>query len=46
MAHIDRTYVSHIERSIHAATIDVIEELSAALEVEPAELLRPSSRAQ
>jgi len=38
-ARIDRTYVSHIERSIHAASIDVIEQLAEALGVEPAELL-------
>jgi transcriptional regulator with XRE-family HTH domain len=45
LAHIDRTYVSHIERSVYAATVDVLEELSLALEVEPSELLRGKARA-
>ncbi|HEY3949837.1 helix-turn-helix transcriptional regulator [Phenylobacterium sp.] len=47
MAHIDRTYVSDIERCIYAATVDVLEELAWALEVEPSELLTaraPSER--
>jgi transcriptional regulator with XRE-family HTH domain len=44
MAHIDRTYVSDIERCVYAATVDVIEELSAALGVEPGDLLREKSR--
>ena len=38
-AHIDRTYVSHIEQCKNAATVDVIEELAIALEVEPRDLL-------
>jgi transcriptional regulator with XRE-family HTH domain len=42
MAHIDRTYVSDIERCVYAATVDVIEELSAALGVEPGDLLAKS----
>jgi transcriptional regulator with XRE-family HTH domain len=40
LAHIDRTYVSHIENCNYAATIDVLEELAAALQVDPADLLR------
>jgi transcriptional regulator with XRE-family HTH domain len=44
-AHIDRTYVSHLERSVHAATVDVLEELASALEVEPGELLSAKGRA-
>ncbi len=38
-AEIDRTYVSAIERSVYAASVDVIERLARVLEVEPAELL-------
>lgn len=39
-AEIDRTYVSAIERSVYAVTIDVLEKLSEALNVEPGDLLR------
>ena len=39
-AGIDRTYVSHIERCIHAATIDVIGQMALALEVDPEVLVR------
>jgi transcriptional regulator with XRE-family HTH domain len=39
-AGIDRTYVSHIERSIHAVTIDVLDQLGLALDVAPGDLLR------
>lgn len=38
-AEIDRTYVSALERSVYAATVDVIEKLAAALEVDPSTLL-------
>ncbi|MFA9199588.1 MAG: helix-turn-helix domain-containing protein [Cypionkella sp.] len=40
-AHIDRTYVSSLERMQYGATIDVVESLARVLEVEPFELLRP-----
>jgi transcriptional regulator with XRE-family HTH domain len=39
-ADIDRTYVSHIERSIHGVTIDVLGQLARALEIEAPDLLR------
>jgi transcriptional regulator with XRE-family HTH domain len=39
-AGIDRTYVSSLERSVYSATLDVIERIAEALEVDPAELLR------
>lgn len=39
-AEIDRTYVSALERSVYAATVDVIERLAEALSVEPDELLK------
>lgn len=40
LAGIDRTYVSALERQLYAATVDVIERLAGALEVEPFELVR------
>lgn len=39
-AEIDRTYVSALERSVYAATVDVIERLAEALSVKPEELLK------
>jgi transcriptional regulator with XRE-family HTH domain len=39
-AEIDRKYVSNLERSVNAASIDMIETLAGALDVEPADLLR------
>lgn len=39
-AEIDRTYVSALERSVYAATVDVIEKLAEALSVRPDELLK------
>lgn len=38
-AELDRTYISSLERSVYAATIDVIEKLAKALKVDPVELL-------
>lgn len=38
-AGIDRTYVSALERSIYAATLDVIENIADALQIEPSALL-------
>lgn len=40
-ADIDRTYVSALERGVYAATIDVIERLARALDVQVWELLKP-----
>jgi transcriptional regulator with XRE-family HTH domain len=40
-AGIDRTYVSMIERSVNAATVDVLEALAKALDASPSELLQP-----
>ena len=40
LAKLDRTYVSSIERCRYAVTIDVLERLANALEVEPPDLLR------
>lgn len=40
LVEIDRTYVSALERSKYAASVDVLERLAKALEVEAADLLR------
>ena len=41
---IDRTYISSLERSAYAASIDVVDRLAAALEIQAADLLvRPTS---
>ena len=37
---IDRTYVSALERSRYSATIDVLEKIAQALEIDAADLLR------
>ena len=42
-AKIDRTYISAIERSVYAASVDVVDRLARGLEVEAADLLRQSS---
>jgi transcriptional regulator with XRE-family HTH domain len=39
-AKIDRTYISAIERSVYAATIDVVDRLAHGLGVDAADLLR------
>ncbi|MCJ8057014.1 helix-turn-helix domain-containing protein [Shinella curvata] len=39
-AEIDRTYISSLERSIYNASIDVVERLAIALEIQAADLLR------
>jgi transcriptional regulator with XRE-family HTH domain len=44
-AEIDRTYISALERSVYAASIDVVERLARELGVEAADLLqRPTPR--
>ncbi len=40
-ADIDRTYVSALERGVYAATIDVIERIARALDMQTWELLKP-----
>jgi transcriptional regulator with XRE-family HTH domain len=45
-AGIDRTYISALERSVYAASIEVVDRLARVLDVEAAELLRrPGSMA-
>jgi transcriptional regulator with XRE-family HTH domain len=39
-AGVDRTYISALERSVHAASIDVADRLAQVLGVDVAELLR------
>lgn len=39
-ADIDRTYISAIERSVYAASIEVVDRLAQGLGVEAADLLR------
>jgi len=40
-ANVDRTYISSIERGVYAVTIDVLDRLARALDVEAWELLKP-----
>jgi transcriptional regulator with XRE-family HTH domain len=41
---LDRTYISSLERSVYAASIDVVDRLATALEIQAADLLvRPAS---
>ena len=39
-ADLDRTYISALERSVYAATVDVLERLAEVLGVEAADLLQ------
>ena len=44
---LDRTYISSLERSVYAASIDVVDRLATALEIQAADLLvRPPSARQ
>ncbi|MEY8828876.1 helix-turn-helix domain-containing protein [Sedimentitalea sp. XS_ASV28] len=40
-ANIDRGYMGKIENAKHAASIDMIEAIAKALDIEPMELLKP-----
>ncbi|MER8492375.1 helix-turn-helix transcriptional regulator [Mesorhizobium sp. M0488] len=42
-AGVDRTYVSALERSVYAASIDTVAKLARVLGIEPADLLNPRS---
>jgi transcriptional regulator with XRE-family HTH domain len=45
-AEIDRTYISSLERSVYAASIDVLDRIARVLNVEASDLLkRPAPRA-
>ena len=39
-AGIDRTYISSLERSVYHASIDVVDRLASALDLDAAELLK------
>ncbi|MCU4161392.1 helix-turn-helix transcriptional regulator [Acidiphilium sp. AL] len=41
-AGVDRTYVSALERSVYGVTIDLLDKLAVALDVEAADLLQRS----
>ncbi len=45
-ADLDRTYISSLERSVYAASLDVVERLALELASDPSDLLRrpPQSR--
>lgn len=43
-AEIDRTYISALERSVYAASIDVVDRLARVLGVEAADLLQKPAR--
>jgi len=43
-ANVDRTYVSALERSVYAASIDVVDRLAQVLSVEASDLLMKPSR--
>jgi len=45
-AELDRTYISALERSVYAASIDVVGKLAVVLEVEPADLLAVSEKGE
>jgi transcriptional regulator with XRE-family HTH domain len=45
LADVDRTYISALERSVYAASIDIVARLAQVLEVDAADLLRvPAQR--
>ena len=43
-AGLDRTYISALERSVYSATIDVIDRLAAAMDMEASDLLKRPSK--
>jgi transcriptional regulator with XRE-family HTH domain len=43
-AEVDRTYISSLERGVYAATIDMVAKLATVLGVDPASLLKATSR--
>lgn len=42
-ADIDRGYIGKIENAKHAVTVDMIEAIAEALDIEPMQLLKPRS---
>lgn len=45
-ADIDRTYISALERSVYAASIDVLDRIAKVLEIETADLLKTPTAPQ
>lgn len=43
-AGVDRTYISALERSVYAASIDTVARLAKVLGVQPSQLLDPDSK--
>jgi transcriptional regulator with XRE-family HTH domain len=43
-AGIDRTYISALERARYSATIDIVDKLAKALDIDPGALLQRSAR--
>jgi transcriptional regulator with XRE-family HTH domain len=41
---IDRTYISALERARYSATIDIVDKLAKALDIDPGALLQRSAR--
>ena len=42
-ASVNRTYLSDLEREVYSASLDVVERIAAALDVDPLDLLKPPS---
>ena len=40
-ASVNRTYLSDLEREVYSASLDLVDRVAAALEVDPLDLLRP-----
>lgn len=41
-AGVNRTYISDLEREVYAASLDFLEKVAGALDVDPLDLLKPS----
>ena len=46
LAELDRTYVSALERCLYSASLDTIERIAHALEMEPSALLQRESKSK
>jgi len=42
-ASVNRTYLSDLEREVYSASLDLVERVAAALDVDPLDLLKPPS---
>ena len=41
-ASVNRTYLSDLEREVYSASLDLVERIAAALNVDPLDLLKPA----